>query len=56
MTQTAIGRLFRRGDTDHGGRSRRAQQADDDFGDFSHLRETDNDDDTPGGTQGGGKS
>jgi hypothetical protein len=48
MTQTAIGRLFRRGDTDHG-RSKRAKAADDDFGDFSHLRETDNDDDTKGG-------
>lgn len=47
MTQTAIGRLFRRGDTDHG-RSKRAKAADDDFGDFSHLRETD-DDDKPGG-------
>lgn len=45
MTQTAVGRLFRRGDTDQGGRSRRAR--DDDFGDFSHLRETD--DDTEGG-------
>jgi hypothetical protein len=52
MTQTAIGRLFRRGDTDGGGRSRRAKAADEEFGDFSHLRETDNDDDTQGG---GGK-
>jgi len=47
MTQTAIGRLFRRGDTD-GGRTRRSK-ADDDFGDFSHLRETDDD------TEGGGR-
>ncbi|WP_246187088.1 YibE/F family protein [Microlunatus speluncae] len=49
MTQTAIGRLFRRGDTDHG-RSRRAREAKEEaeFGDFSHLRESDDD------TQGGG--
>ncbi len=51
MTQTAIGRLFRRGDTDHG-RSRRAREAKEeaDFGDFSHLRESDDD------TQGGGSN